>query len=300
MQAMPQYSTALGIRLPSRAQLARSGARPLAVLGTWSWLGPGNIGGRTRGLRDPPDDALHDVRGRRRGRRLEDDERGEHLGPAERLPAEPRRHDPGDGHRANPERDLRRHGRGLLQRRRRPRRRDHEDDRRRRDLGRLAATATSDFYYVNKILVSPNSRAASTRRRGPGSCAPRTAARRGRRSTPSATCRRRDRSRDPDRPVERTSSSPPTATSVQATIYRNADAGGSGAWSAVYTEATMGRTSLAIAPSNQNVVYALSASIETGDFNDGLLAVFRSTDGGASWTAAGQEHEPHEARTRSS
>ena len=50
MQAMPQYSTALGIQLPTRAQLARSGARPAAALGTWSWLGPGNVGGRTRGL----------------------------------------------------------------------------------------------------------------------------------------------------------------------------------------------------------------------------------------------------------
>src|SRR5450830_801512 len=50
MQSMPQYSTALGVRLPSRAQLARSGAKPAAALGAWSWLGPGNIGGRTRAL----------------------------------------------------------------------------------------------------------------------------------------------------------------------------------------------------------------------------------------------------------
>jgi hypothetical protein len=39
----------------------------------------------------------------------------------------------------------------------------------------------------------------------------------------------------------------------------------------------MGRASLAIAPSDQSVVYAAAASIAEGDFQDGLHAVFRST-----------------------
>ena len=69
---------------------------------------------------------------------------------------------------------------------------------------------------------------------------------------------------------------PPT----QGHVWRNLDAGGSGAWIDVYTEAGMGRTSLAIAaPPNQNIVYALSATVESGAFENGLHAVFRSTTG---------------------
>src|SRR5262245_12030029 len=71
-----------------------------------------------------------------------------------------------------------------------------------------------------------------------------------------------------------------------ATIYRNTDAGGAGTWESALTEQEMGRTSLAIAPSNQDFVYALASSIDFGPYELGLHAVFRSTSGGAtgSWT----------------
>jgi hypothetical protein len=80
-------------------------------------------------------------------------------------------------------------------------------------------------------------------------------------------------------------------------IFRNTDAGGSGTWVNVYSEPTMGRTSLAIAPSNQDVIYAMAACIACGagtnpnfptaNYTDGLLGVFRSTSSGdaGSWTA---------------
>ncbi|MDX2175924.1 MAG: sialidase family protein [Candidatus Sumerlaeia bacterium] len=45
------------------------------------------------------------------------------------------------------------------------------------------------------------------------------------------------------------------------------------------TASSMGRLSLAIAPSDQNYLYALVASTST----NGVLNVYRSTDGGASW-----------------
>ncbi|HEY0461695.1 MAG TPA: hypothetical protein VGC97_21340 [Pyrinomonadaceae bacterium] len=72
----------------------------------------------------------------------------------------------------------------------------------------------------------------------------------------------------------------------QSHIFRNTDAGGAGAWVDVYTEAAMGRTSLAIAPSNQNVIYAMSTSFAAGNYNLGLLGVFRSTSSGdlGTWT----------------
>ncbi|HEV2837365.1 MAG TPA: Ig-like domain-containing protein [Pyrinomonadaceae bacterium] len=79
-------------------------------------------------------------------------------------------------------------------------------------------------------------------------------------------------------------------------IYRNTDAGGAGTWVDVYSEVNQGRTSLAIAPSNQNVIYALAATFSsppgtnpnfpTLNYTDGLLAVLRSTSSGdiGSWT----------------
>jgi uncharacterized protein (TIGR03437 family) len=76
-------------------------------------------------------------------------------------------------------------------------------------------------------------------------------------------------------------------TFQQATIYRNTDAAGAGTWDQVHSESGMGRTSLAIAPSNQNIIYAASASYASGTYRHGLHAIFRSTSGGAAgtWTA---------------
>jgi hypothetical protein len=78
-------------------------------------------------------------------------------------------------------------------------------------------------------------------------------------------------------------------------VYRNPDAGGGGTWVDVLggsvptaAEQQMGRISLAIAPSNQNTIYALSESRDgAGEFEHALHAVFRSTSGGVagSWTA---------------
>ncbi len=75
-------------------------------------------------------------------------------------------------------------------------------------------------------------------------------------------------------------------TFENASLYRNTDAGGAGVWSPVLAEDGMGRTALAISPSNQNVVYALASSVEFGPYELALYAVFRSDSGGASgsWT----------------
>ena len=53
-------------------------------------------------------------------------------------------------------------------------------------------------------------------------------------------------------------------TLAQATVYRNPAAETSAAWSAVLSETNMGRTSLAFAPSNPSVAYALAASNVSG------------------------------------
>jgi hypothetical protein len=71
----------------------------------------------------------------------------------------------------------------------------------------------------------------------------------------------------------------------KATVYRTADGA---SWSPVLTDPLMGRTSLAVAPSSPDVVYALAAcnAISTATCHDqGILGVYRSDRGGVagSW-----------------
>lgn len=76
-------------------------------------------------------------------------------------------------------------------------------------------------------------------------------------------------------------------TFEQATIYRHENAERATAWTPVLTDEFMGRTTLAIAPSDPSVIYALSASNRPGPATyQGLHAVWRSSQSGApgSWT----------------
>jgi PKD repeat protein len=293
MRSMPQYSTALDALLPSRAALARSGANPLAILGTWSWLGPGNIGGRTRALVIHPTTPTTMYAGGVAGGVWKTTNAGSSWVPLNdflpNLAVTSLAMDPanpnvlyagtgeifaGDGVR----------GGGILKT---------------TDAGatwtRLAATATPDFYYVNKILVSASSgrvyaaTSAGILRSADGGATWTKVYPSALPSGVTDLAMRTDQSTDVLFAAD--------GNFVQATIYRNTDAAGSGAWSPVYSEASLGRTSLAIAPSNQNVIYALSASIETGNFSGGLLAVFRSTDGGTSWTAQVRNTSPTKLNT---
>ncbi len=87
----------------------------------------------------------------------------------------------------------------------------------------------------------------------------------------------------------------PVGTGIPATVYVNQDAGGAGSWVSKLTEAGMSRTSLAIAPAIQTVVYALSED-ETNPNDavnfEGFHAVFRSADGGLTWTAVDRNNNP--------
>ena len=66
-------------------------------------------------------------------------------------------------------------------------------------------------------------------------------------------------------------------------VYRNTDALGAGTWTSTLAEQNQARTSLAHAPSDPQVVYALATSGAQDATSDGLLAVYRSNDGGATW-----------------
>ncbi|HEV7669543.1 MAG TPA: hypothetical protein VGS22_13550 [Thermoanaerobaculia bacterium] len=76
-------------------------------------------------------------------------------------------------------------------------------------------------------------------------------------------------------------------STTRGSVSRNVKAESTEVWVPVLAEAGMGRTSLALAPSNQNIIYALAESLAPGDYQLGLHAVFRSTAGGDpdSWTA---------------
>jgi len=74
-------------------------------------------------------------------------------------------------------------------------------------------------------------------------------------------------------------------------IYRSTDGGST--WTQVKSglplPPTIGRTSIAIARSNSKVVYAVCADASSGDA-DRVLGVFRSSNGGASWTNIAGNH----------
>jgi hypothetical protein len=83
----------------------------------------------------------------------------------------------------------------------------------------------------------------------------------------------------------------------QATVYRFPRAADGSDAEVVLREPDMGRTSLAIAPSSPDVIYALAASNTPGPngiYRQGLLAVYRSDRGGVagSWDTRVNHHDP--------
>lgn len=82
-----------------------------------------------------------------------------------------------------------------------------------------------------------------------------------------------------------------TGPGIKSGIWRSTDGGAS--WTQLRTGLpapdTMGRTSLALARSNPKVIYAIVADARPGN-SDGVLGVFRSGNGGNSWTNVAGNH----------
>ncbi len=288
MRFMPQYSTARRAVLPTRADLAQQGTQPLdaADLGAWTPLGPGNIGGRTRALVIDPRSPRTLYAGGVAGGVWKSTDGAVSWHPLTDLlpnlavsslamdPANSNVLYAGTGEGYFNGDSVR--GAGIFKT---------------IDGGatwhRLAVTAdNANFYYVNDIKIS--SRNSSRVYAATGTGVFRTLNggatwTRIYKATVFGGCL--DLALRTDMPTDTLFAS--CGTFEQASILRNTAAEGNGAWSVVLTDKDMGRTSLAIAPSNQNVIYAMAASNASGDYNQGLLAVFRSSAGGAagSWTA---------------
>ncbi len=277
IQDMPQYSTALNRVLPSRRQLGVS-TQSASTLGAWSWLGPGNVGGRTRALVIHPTNPSILYAGAVGGGVWKTVDGGASWAPlSDLLPnisVSSLAMDPGNssvlyagtGEGFFNMDSIR--GAGIF-----------KSTNAGATWTRLAATDNSSFSYVNRLAISPSqsqriyaaTRAGIFRSTDGGSSWTQVYT-----SSISGGCTdlqiRTDQSTDYLFAAE--------GNQVQGNILRNTDAGGAGAWTVVFTEAGMGRASIAIAPSNQAIVYALAAEIGTGNYKNGLHAVYRSGSSG--------------------
>ncbi|HEX7153825.1 MAG TPA: hypothetical protein VF618_20215 [Thermoanaerobaculia bacterium] len=267
------------------------------VLGTWQYLGPGNIGGRTRVLVIDHSDnnvmyagavsggIFKTTNGAVSWTAIGDDLANLTVNSLAMHPTDPRilYAGTGEGFFREEQRGtaLPLRGNGIYIT---------------RDAGatwtHLASTSTEDFHWVNDLVISrhdPRRIYAATRsgvwRSGDeGATWTRILP-----TTVKGGCL--DLAARTDQPADYLFAA--CGTFEQATIHRTTNGD---TWTAVHTEANMGRTTLAIAPSNPSIIYALSASNQSGAaFYQGLLAVFRSDQNGdpGSWTARVRNTDPN-------
>lgn len=316
---MPRFATAADRRLPSLADagatfapvawmgVPNTAANPdAALLETWTPLGPGNIGGRMRTLTIDPQNPSRMYAGGVSGGVWRTDDAGASWRPVgdalanlaiNAMAMSPR--DPriiyvgtGEGYFRETVRHtgLPLRGAGVFVT---------------TDGGgtwsHLASTASADFHYVNDLVISPNDDRvlyAATR---------------------TGVWRSRDRGLTwsailpvtvlggcldlavrTDLPGDALFAA--CGTFEQATVYRTTDAAGAAVFAPVLSDPGMGRTTLAIAASDENVVYALAASNVPGPnglYEQALHAVFRSGAGGAAgtWTAQVRNTDPSKLNT---
>jgi hypothetical protein len=304
MRHMPQYSLAARRALPSRAQLEGSGVSYIAdaaVLGTWEFLGPQNIGGRVRALVIHPTQPSVMWAAAVGGGVWKSTNGGTSWFPLSDLlpniavtsltldPTNPNvlYAGTGEGYQVFVEGKQGKmiRGAGIF---------------RSSDGGmtwtRLNATVNSNFFYVNDIIVSKVSglriyaatKTGVWRSLDGGIAWTRVL-------NPNLSNGCGDLvivSKSPDDLVFASCG----LGLDQASIWRHTKAQGAGAWTKVLTEPAMGRTTLAIAPSNPTIVYALASSRNPAPEVFGAFhALFRSASSGAagSWVAQASSTSPN-------
>jgi hypothetical protein len=299
MRTMRRYSTAddrmIDPRAPGIRTLAGDPARPI---GTWKFLGPGNIGGRTRVLViDPTSPAVMYTGGVSGGIwktlnagqewfPIGDDLANIAINSLVMHPTDPNTlyAGTGEGYFREVQRGtaLPLRGDGIFV--------THDAG---ETWTRLASTDSEDFHFVNDLVVSthdPSHLYAATRTGVWRSLDAGETWERVLPTTVTGGCL--DLAWRGDQAGDYLFAS--CGTFERATVYRSKNAQADASWEPVFSEPNMGRTSLAIAPSDPSVIYALAASNEPGPFHQGLLGVFRSTDDGDSgtWTAQLRNDDP--------
>ena len=294
---MAQYSVA-GRRYVARRA---AGAPREADLGGWQALGPGNIGGRTRGFAIRPDNPAVMFAGAVAGGIWKTTDAGAHWTPLTDLwptlsisslaidPKQPDTIYAGTGERqSSPLYGDSIRGAGIFKT---------------TDGGstwsQLPKPANeSDFDYIYKVVVSPNDSAhiyAATLNgiyfSPDGGSTWKLQLDRG---VKLRGCQ--DLVIRTDTPKDYLFAACGDLFAASAAIYRNTDAAGAGEWEVVFTAEHMADTSLAIAPSNQSIVYAaVATSDRNSEFYDGLLGIFRSAGSGdpGSWTMQTSANDPN-------
>jgi photosystem II stability/assembly factor-like uncharacterized protein len=283
MHRMPRYSAVAGKLLAPASDRSRPDK---SALQTWIPVGPGNIGGRTRSLLIHPDDPEVIYTGGVSGGIWKTSDGGQHwlpltdtisniaIGCMAMHPENPEiiYAGTGEGYFREEVRgtSLPLRGAGIFK---------TEDGG--LSWSRLDSTANQDFHWVNDIIFSqrdPRTIYAATRTGvwlsgDAGETWAQILA-----TTVKGGCL--DLALRTDHPRDWLFAS--CGTFEQATVYRAKLPGGE--WQAVLSEPGMGRTYLAIAPSDQSIIYALSASNEPGHYHQGLHAVYRSASGGTAGT----------------
>jgi hypothetical protein len=303
LESLPRFSSAIDRDIPfaqpaSRVWLAGSrvvtlgeSSRAAGVLDAWTPLGPGNIGGRTRVVRFHPTVTTTLFAAGVSGGLWKSDDNGITWRPLgdgltniaiNALLIDPLRPDvmyagTGEGHFREEIRGtgLPLRGNGV-----------HVTTDGGRNWRQLAATNTPDFHWVNDLEfgVGDSRRLYAATRSGVW------------RSNDHGTTWAQllaadvrggclDLALRPDRSEDVLFAS--CGSYEQATVYRFPRAADRSDAEAVLREPDMGRTSLAIAPSQPDIMYALAASNAdgpNGNYRQGLLAVYRSDRGGAAGT----------------
>jgi len=175
----------------------------------------------------------------------------------------------------------------------------------------LPATATADFYFVNNIAVSPGSSSRLYAATNTGLWASRDGGASWNLSlaspdggpaptlTGGTTNGCFDVAIQPGQTTDTVLAVCHPPGSLQYAIFRNPDAAGTGTWSAVQTDPQMWYTALAFAPSQPGTVYAVSVTYASGTYAKALLAVYRSTSGGAAgtWETRTSNQDPNRLNT---
>lgn len=293
MRVLSRYSTTNDIEWPSRqtAESSSSFSSPRRLdgsttppLDTWQFLGPGNIGGRTRVLVIDPAQPMVMYAGGVSGGIWKSDTGGGRWKPigdelaniaVNALAMHPLNHrilyaGTGEGYFREEVRGtaLPLRGNGIFMTA------DGGDT-----WSQLASTNTPDFHFVNDLVISSHdpSRIYAATRTGvwrssdAGGSWTRVVA-----TTVKGGCL--DLAFRDDTANDYLFAS--CGTFEQATVYRSTHAEDAQPWESVLSEANQGRTSLAIAPSNPSIVYALAASNEPSSRGQGLLGVYRSDSNG--------------------
>ncbi|MGH9822425.1 MAG: hypothetical protein ACREDR_04140, partial [Blastocatellia bacterium] len=286
---MPQHSIATETMIPSQEEVRTRGLEEPTSLGTWTQLGPGNIGGRTRAILIDPSTPETMYAAGVAGGVWKTTNRGASWTPVADLLANiavcSMAMDPsnsnilyagtGEGNFNIDEVQ----GLGIFKT---------------TDGGgrwsQLQATNNPNFNFVNTIVVSPNNSqqvyagtSTGIWRSSDGGGTWSQAFNPGLKGGCFQLVIRTDQPNDYILAALGTA----IGTATKAEVCLNTDAGGSGTWTPVLTDRGMGLTSLAIAPSDQKIIYACASDngIDSQTYRHGLDAVFRSINGGVSWTA---------------